>query len=91
MIDLVQVLHLEPAGDFKLRIWFSDGQSGTRDFAELVHRSGPMVAPLRDPAYFARAFVQCGVPTWPNGFDLDAINLHRKMAAAGELTPAAAE
>ena len=26
-----------------------------------------------------------GVPTWPNGFDLDAIKLHMDMAEAGEL------
>jgi hypothetical protein len=23
--------------------------------------------------YFARAFVEMGMPTWPNGFDLDLI------------------
>ena len=40
-----------------------------------------MVEPLRDPAMFRRAFLSFGVPTWPNGFDLDAINLHTEMAA----------
>jgi len=32
-----------------------------------------------------------GAPTWPNGFDLDPINLYMQMRAAGELTPVAAE
>jgi hypothetical protein len=26
-----------------------------------------------------------GVPAWPNGFDLDAINLYMECEAAGEL------
>jgi hypothetical protein len=30
-----------------------------------------------------------GAPTWPNGLDLDPINLYMEMEAAGELkTPA---
>ena len=44
-----------------------------------------MVEPLRDPAFFRRVFVQCGVLTWPNGFDLDAVRLHDEMRAAGLL------
>jgi RNA polymerase primary sigma factor len=31
-----------------------------------------------------------GVPTWPNGFDVDAINLHREMAEQGRLRKTAA-
>ena len=50
-----------------------------------------MVEPLKDPAFFARVFVEMGVPTWPNGFDMDAIKLHMDMAAAGELRRDAAE
>jgi len=36
-------------------------------------------------------FVELGALTWPNGFDFDPIVLHDRMAAAGELTPVAAE
>ena len=46
-----------------------------------------MVEPLRDSAFFARVFVQFGVPAWPNGFDLDAIALYREMAEVRSLTP----
>ena len=56
----------------------------------MLAAGGPMVEPLRDPAMFRRAFISFGVPSWPNGFDLDAINLHMEMAAAGLLKPAAA-
>jgi hypothetical protein len=32
-----------------------------------------------------------GAPTWPNGFDLDPINLYVEMRDAGELSRVAAE
>lgn len=44
-----------------------------------------MLEPLRDPDYFARAFIELGAPSWPNGFDLDPQNLHDEMKRAGEL------
>jgi len=49
-----------------------------------------MVEPLRDPAMFRRAFLSFGVPSWPNGFDLDAINLHMEVGRAGALSRVAA-
>ena len=54
-------------------------------------RDGEMVRPLKDPAFFARGFVELGALTWPNGYDLDPIALHDRMAAAGELSREAAE
>jgi Protein of unknown function (DUF2442) len=82
MIDVVRVRAL---GGFRLHIEFSDGTAGERDFAPLVAREGEMLVPLKDPAFFARAFVELGAITWPNGYDLDPIALHDRMAAAGEL------
>ncbi len=38
-----------------------------------------MVEPLRDPAMFRAAFLSLAVPSWPNGFDVDPINLHMDM------------
>jgi Protein of unknown function (DUF2442) len=88
MIDVVSVA---PAGGYALRIGFSDGSAGIHDFSSTVARTGEMVQPLKDPAFFARVFVELGALTWPNGFDLDPIALHDRMAAAGELTRVAAE
>ena len=88
MIDVVSV---HPLGDYRLRITFSDGLVGVHDFSSTAARDGEMVRPLKDPAFFARVFVELGAPTWPNGFDLDPIALHERMAAAGELTRVAAE
>ncbi len=88
MIDVVAV---KPLGDFRLRIAFSDGSAGVHDFSSTTARDGEMVRPLKDPAFFARVFVELGALTWPNGYDLDPIALHDRMAAAGELTREAAE
>ena len=88
---MVKVVEVEPLGGHRLRVAFSDGSSGEHDFADFVAHPGPMVQPLRDPAFFARVFIEMGVPAWPNGFDIDAIKLHMDMEAAGELSRDAAE
>lgn len=88
MIDVVSV---KPLGGYRLRVGFSDGSVGVHDFSATAARDGEMVRPLKDPAFFARVFVELGALTWPNGFDVDPIALHDRMAAAGELTQVAAE
>jgi hypothetical protein len=40
---------------------------------------------LRDPAFFARVFLEDGAPTWPNGFDAAPGWLRREIEAAGTL------
>lgn len=85
MIELVKVISVAPAGDYRLRVAFTNGDSGVADFGPVVAASGPMVAPLRESTFFARAFVQNGVITWPNGYDIDAIGLHQEMKSAGVL------
>ena len=88
MIDVVSV---KPLGGYRLRVAFSDGSVGVHDFFATAARDGEMVRPLRDPAFFARVFVELGALAWPNGFDLDPIALYERMAAAGELSKVAAE
>lgn len=85
MIEIVKVVGIEPLGGHRARVRFSDGAFGDHDFSGMTQETGPMSEPLADPEYFARVFVEMGVPTWPNGFDIDAIQLHREMDAAGEL------
>jgi hypothetical protein len=45
-----------------------------------------MGQPQRDPAYFARVFLEYGAPTWPNSFDMCPDWLFREMQAAGALS-----
>ncbi len=82
MIDVIGIRRL---GGFKLEIEFSDGTIGVRDFGFVVDKTGPMAQPLKDPAYFARVFIEDGALTWPNGYDWDPIALHDDMKAAGLL------
>jgi hypothetical protein len=90
MFELIDVVRVEPRGGYRLAVAFSDGSEGERDFADLIAEGGEMVEPLRDVAFFARVFLDDGVLTWPNGFDLDSIALHQEMKAAGLLRAPAA-
>jgi hypothetical protein len=90
-VPMIDVVSVKPLGGFRLRIAFSNGSAGEHDFSSTVARNGEMVQPLKDPAFFARVFVELGALAWPNGYDLDPIALHDRMAGAGELTQVAAE
>jgi hypothetical protein len=82
---LIKVKKLEIAGAQTLRLWFTDGSSGERDFADELAQAGPMAQPLRNPAFFAQAFLDYGAPTWPNGYDMAPWALHADMAREGQL------
>ncbi len=84
---MIKVRKATVLGEFRLRLEFSDDTVGERDLGFMLGEHGPMLEPLKDPAYFKRVFVENGVPTWPNGYDWDAIALHDEMKAAGELRP----
>jgi hypothetical protein len=82
---MIDVIGVRPLGGHRLEIEFSDGTAGVRDFASIAARTGPMSEPLKDPAYFARVFIEDGALTWPNGYDWDPIALHEEMKQAGLL------
>ncbi|CAN5147231.1 hypothetical protein BH10PSE9_BH10PSE9_24640 [soil metagenome] len=82
---MVDVLRVKAREGFKLSVRFSDGSEGVFDMSPAIAEGGEMVVPLRAPDYFARVFVEMGAATWPNGYDLDPINLYMKMRAAGAL------
>ena len=90
-LPMVDVLRLRPLEGGRLWLRFTDGSEGVRDLSDVIARDGEMVRPLKDPAFFARVFVEMGAPTWPNGFDLDPINLYMELRDAGALTRVAAE
>jgi hypothetical protein len=86
MIELVKVVEVRALDATRLWLRFSNGREGVRDLSDVLAEGGAMVEPLCDPAQFRRVFVECGVPTWPNGFDMDAIALHRDMQERGLLS-----
>jgi len=80
MPDVLRIADAEPLGGHVLRLTFSTGAVHEVDVWPLVEGvGGPMFAPLRDPAYFARVSVDavCGTVVWPNGADLAPTALHR--------------
>ena len=78
MQHVISVAHV---GGHRLRLRFEDGVEGVVDFAKLLKFRGDLVAPLRDPAYFAQAFVhpEARVVAWPNGMDVDNLVLYSKV------------
>ncbi len=87
---MIDVIGIRKLGSHRIEIEFSDGAVGVHDFSGLLGRAGPMIEPLKDPAYFDRAFIEDGALTWPNGYDWDSTALHEAMTAAGELRKTAA-
>jgi hypothetical protein len=88
---MVDVLRLRALDGYRLWVRFTDGSEGVRDFTDILAKGGSMVEPLKSPEFFARVFVESGVPTWPNGYDADPINLYIELRDAGALKRDAAE
>jgi hypothetical protein len=85
---MIKVSKIDWLGGHRLQFRFNDDSAGEMDFAALVNEPGPMVEPLRDPAYFKRVLLDHGAPTWPNGFDMAPAWLYRELDSAGALVRA---
>ena len=84
--ELVRIRRIKRLGNYRLKLWFTDGRAGEWDFSELVRDTGPMVEPFKDPTYFDHVFLEMGALAWPNGFDWSPEALHADMEAAGGLS-----
>jgi hypothetical protein len=82
---LIKVSKVRVAGPNTLRLWFTDGSVGERDFADELSLGGPVAQPLLDPSFFAQVFLDYGAPTWPNGYDMAPWALHKDMEREGLL------
>jgi hypothetical protein len=87
---MIKLIAIEPAGDSELALCFSDGSHGRWSAAALIARDTELTQALADAAYFRRAFIEGGALAWPNGLELSASSLHRRMAEAGALMREAA-
>ena len=87
---MIKLISLVAVGDGALDLVFSDGSSGSWSAAELIQRDTVLTRSLADPAFFARAFIEGGALAWPNGLELSAPSLHRRLAEAGALSRQAA-
>ena len=82
MIELREVVNVKANDNFTLECEMENGEVYKYDMSYLKKSTGgPMIRPLRDIAYFKKVFIEYSCPTWPNGFNVDAIN----VAMIGEL------
>ena len=89
-ISMIKLVSIQPSGDAALDLGFSDGSAGRWSAGELIARDTILTRALADPAYFARAFIEAGALAWPNGLELSAPGLYRRLEEAGELRRKAA-
>ncbi len=77
---LRDVVHVRPAGGYRLWLRFDDGVEGEVDVAGLVRFEGVFEA-LKDPAVFACVTVNSdlGTVVWPTGADLDPVVLYQHV------------
>jgi len=72
-----EVVAVEVLAPYGLRVTFDDGLVRDVDYGPRLAASvGPMFEPLKDPAFFAQAFVADGTVSWPNGADIAPETLH---------------
>lgn len=82
---MIKLIAVEPREQYQLLLRFSDGAHGVFDFAGFVGVGTEMTEPLRDPAFFARHFIELGALAWPNGLDFSAGSLHQRLQDEGKL------
>jgi hypothetical protein len=71
-LDPTAVSSLRVPGPHRLRLCFADGLVSELDFSAFVEaaKPGTLRQPLCDQSFFAQAWVDHGVVTWPNGYDV---------------------
>ncbi len=87
---MIKLTDIRVTGAAGLELGFSDGSSGRWSAASLIARDTELTRPLANPAYLRRAFIEAGALAWPNGLELSATSLHRRLEEAGVLVRRAA-
>jgi len=81
MDRIERLVRVKALDGLTLHLEFDDGTEGDVCLADRLN--GPMLAPLRDPAYFAQVrLASHGAPEWPNGVDLAPDSLYARVVAA---------
>jgi hypothetical protein len=66
---MLRIKHIEPVGDFRVRLELTDGSIIEREVGPLLR--GPVFEAIRsDVREFAKVRVEEGALVWPNGADL---------------------
>ncbi len=89
-MSMIKLVSIRPAGEAALNLMFSDGSGGCWSARDLIARDTALTRSLADPEFFERAFIEAGALAWPNGLELSAQGLHRRLGEAGALKRRAA-
>jgi hypothetical protein len=79
---MIKIIAARYLGDYMIMLEFSDGAEGKFDGRTLLARSGSLLEPLRDKAYFSRCFLDAGALCWPNGLELSPTRLRESIRVA---------
>jgi hypothetical protein len=82
---LNKIVDVEVLAPHVLRVTFRDGFSAVHDFARFKNERANAAAPLAEPDYFARVFLDYGALTWPNGYDMCPDALRMEIEREGVL------
>jgi len=75
---------LQVLSNWKLSVQFNDGLLGLVDLSVLINAPNPGIFfPLRDPSYFAQAYLEYGAVAWPNGADLAPDSMYKAISQTG--------
>lgn len=87
---IIHVTNLKVVGPHSLILTFDNGVHKRINLRRELY--GPIFEPLRDPSYFARAFVDADsrTVTWPNGADFAPDFLYQLESEESPVTPATA-
>lgn len=75
---LLDVVHVEVAPDYRLRLVFENGERRIFDMTPYLERR-PYLH-LKDKRQFARASVDCGTVVWPGDVDVAPETLYQRSA-----------
>ena len=79
-----RVTEVEALPEFRLRVVFADGLTGTVDMSRLVHSPNAGVfAALADPSLFAQVTLEYGAVAWPGDLDLAPDAMHAAIHEHG--------
>jgi hypothetical protein len=82
-IAMHQIVRVEAAEGYRLKLRFGDGTEGMADLSGLVGKG--IFEGWKDPACFAEVSVDplTGAPAWPGGVDLCPDSLYESVTGGG--------
>jgi hypothetical protein len=80
-----RVTAVEALPEYRLRVSFADGLTGTVDMSRLVHSpKAGVFAALTDPSLFAQVRLDFGAVAWPGDLDLAPDAMHAAIQQHSE-------